>query len=95
MGSEQLHVNTATQETLMLPYPVRLVLSGLAVALTMSLAPAPAAAQSMLTFAQMQQRYPNLPPNQIQICDHSGDGLFSRGEQACVSSINDVMMDNR
>lgn len=54
-------------------------------------ASASAQAGGSLTLQQMEQRYPRMSRVHIEKCDHGGDGLFDRGEQACVASIYSVM----
>ena len=72
--------------------PALVVLAG---ALTLPLLAAPLAAQNLPTLRDMERRYPNLAPRHIQMCERSGDGVFDRGEQACVSSVNGAMRDRR
>lgn len=84
--------------------PARIAAIGIAAALAMSQLAAPAAAQrigmspagaGLRTLQQMESQYPELGARQIMICDHNGDGLFDRGERACVNSIASAMADNR
>lgn len=36
---------------------------------------------------RLESRYPRMTPAQFATCDLDGDGLFDRGEQACVGSL--------
>jgi hypothetical protein len=92
------------QETTMHTTPVRFAAIGIAAALSLPLLAAPVAAQminmspagsGLRTLQQMQQEYPQLGARQIEICDRNGDGLFDRGERACVNSIGSAMRDGR
>lgn len=58
-----------------------------------SLAPVAAVAQGSggLTLQQMERKYPRMSPVHIAKCDFHGDGVYDRGEQACVSSIYSTM----
>lgn len=55
----------------------------------------PLSAQNLPTLRDMERRFPNLAPRHIEMCDRNGDGVFTRGEQACVDSVNDAMRDRR
>ena len=77
------------------PSSLRLASAGLAAALALPLVAGPAVAQSGRTLAQMERQYPNMSPIHIEKCDRNGDGIFTSGEQACVSSMWDVLRDNR
>lgn len=44
-----------------------------------------------LTLAQVERRYPGMSVIHIEKCDKGADGLYDRGELACVGSIYDVM----
>ncbi len=68
---------------------------GLAAVIALPLLAAPLLAQNLPTLQDMQRRYPNLALRHIEMCDRNGDGVFTRGEQACVDSVNDVMRDRR
>jgi hypothetical protein len=71
-----------------------------AIALTHLAAPAVAqflgspAGSGDRTLQQLERQYPQLNANQIQICDRNGDGLYDRGERACVNSIASSMANN-
>lgn len=67
----------------------------LAVALAAPMLAAPLAAQNLQTLDDMERRYRNLAPRHIEMCDRNGDGLFDRGEQACVDSVWGAMRDQR
>jgi hypothetical protein len=54
--------------------------------------PAPVAAQgSGLTLDQVQRKYRKMNEVHIVKCDRNGDGLFTRSEMLCVSSIYQAM----
>ncbi len=80
----------------------KLAAFGVAMAIALSHLAAPAVAQFLgspagggdRTLQQLQRQYPQLSANQIQICDHNGDGNFSQGERACVNSIASSMANN-
>jgi hypothetical protein len=80
----------------------RLTALGVATAIALSHLAAPAVAQVLgsragsgdRTLQQLQRQYPQLSAGQIQICDHNGDGLYNRGERACVNSIASSMSNN-
>jgi hypothetical protein len=63
----------------------------LAIPLVQPLAPAAFAQSSGLTFAQVERKYPRMSPVHIEKCDHDGDGLYTRSEMLCVSSIYQAM----
>lgn len=54
-----------------------------------------AQADTSLTMAQVEARYPRMSPVHINKCDQNGDGLFNRTEQACVEGIYDAMYRGR
>jgi hypothetical protein len=59
-----------------------------------ALAPPPGHAQGRdvaLTLAQAQRRFPGMSPIHIAKCDGNRDGLYTRGELACVRSVYGVM----
>jgi len=59
-----------------------------AAALATVLAAGPAAAQtSGATLEQVQQRFRGMSEIHIAKCDHDGNGLYTRGEIACVRSL--------
>lgn len=63
---------------------------GVAAALGMSvlLGPGLAMAQDAgLTFAQVKSEYRQMSPVHIAKCDHDGNGVYTRTEMLCVSSI--------
>ena len=73
----------------------RLAAACFAASLAFPLIAGPAGAQSGVPLSQMERQYPNMSPIHIQKCDRNGDGLYDRGEQACVSSMWGVLRDNR
>ncbi len=74
---------------------IRGALIGLTAAMAFPFLSAPLTAQNLPTFQDMQRRFPNLAPRHIEMCDRNRDGVFSRGEQACVGSVNDAMRERR
>lgn len=44
-----------------------------------------------LTQAQVQAKYPRMSPVHIKKCDRNGDGVYTRTEMLCVSSIYQQM----
>jgi hypothetical protein len=53
--------------------------------------PAPAQDGAGLTLQQVERKYRKMSPIHIEKCDRDGDGLYSRSEMLCVSSIYQVM----
>ena len=66
-------------------------LRGAALVLALGLPAAGVAAGPTLTLRQVEQRYPRMSPIHIEKCDKDDDGLFDRGELACVNSIYGAM----
>jgi len=48
-----------------------------------------------LTLEQVERRYPGMSVIHIEKCDKGDDGLYDRGELACVAGIYDVMYRSR
>lgn len=64
-------------------------LRGLALATVLAL---PLAAQeATVSFADLERQYPRMSSVHITKCDRDQDGVFTRAEQLCVSSIYQVM----
>ena len=63
----------------------------LALPLAQPFAPAAFAQSGGVTLAQVEQKYPRMAPVHIQKCDRNGDGIYTRSELLCVSSIYQAM----